>query len=75
MSHPINHPTLPSPPTPPATRPPVLSSGQAILPAQLWASLTSDQQLTVLRTIIAVGRHLVQTACPPTPRPPEVSHD
>jgi hypothetical protein len=43
MSHPINGPTLPSPTTPPAARPPAHSSGQAILPAQLWASLTPDQ--------------------------------
>lgn len=75
MSHPINRPTLPSPTSPPAARPPALSSGQAILPAQLWASLTPDQQLTVVRTIIAVGRHLVQNASLPPPHPAEVSYD
>jgi hypothetical protein len=75
MSHPISRPTLPSPTPPPAARPPALSSGQAILPAQLWASLTPDQQVTVVRTMIAVGRQLVQHVRPPTPRPTEVSHD
>ena len=77
MSHPLHRPPLPSPSTPPAAHTPTLESDQSIPPAQLWASLTPDQQLTVVHTIIAVGRHLVQNACPTPPTPPhlEVPHD